>query len=186
MDPKSHPKSKLGFILFMIFLVILLISGSYFGYVYYTKRKEGARVSAAPIRRPTMMPPGAKIGAPIAKIPPTRKFTPEQLRQMNMREMLKKEERAKLFGKFGGAEEKKTGEKLRVKKPEVKKSAIKPIQAEIAKTKEQAKKLPSGQKQDAMERLRKLSEKTSQGKIAKEDVFKELKKIARTKETKKK
>ncbi len=175
LDPEDKPKSKLGFILLIIFLVVLLIAGSYFGYVYYTKRKEETKIPAMPVRRPAISAPRAGIAAP-------RRMIPQQPRQMRLRGTTKREEekrrqRAKLFEKFGGK-----AEKPEKKKPPV---ALKKPVEEIKKVKEQVKKLPTKQKEDNIQKLKELSKKTKQEKIAKEDVFKQLKKIAKTKKKKK-
>jgi len=139
---------------------VLLITGGYFAYVYYEKQKEKKMPPLRPIiKRPIPMPK--------ARGPPSK-----QLRSTRMKEMLKKREeekkakRSKLFEKFGD------------KKPQHVK--------EIKKIKDHVKKSPPKEKEDVIERLKKLNKKTKQRKVVKEDAFKELKKIVKSRKTKKK
>ena len=185
LDPKSRPTSSLGFILFMIFLIILLIGGSYFAYVYYEKRKEKTKPAATIQRRPIMMS--------IARKPGMQK--PDIKEMLRKREEEKRAKRSKLFDIFGG-EAGKTEKELVSKREEPKrdvfaeiKSAIskKPVKEhkEIAKIKSQVEKLPGKEKEDVMKRLMELAEKTRRKKI-KGNVFIELKRIIRERKGKRK
>ena len=188
LDPNSRPKSKLGFILLLVFLIILLIAGGYFAYTYYEKRGEREKIIPMP-QKPIPSSSRPRIAR-------------EQLRQMQeslkKREEEKKEKREKLFEAFGGKKEsQKTAPQA--KKPETEKpkeadvfselkttTAKKPEAAEISRIQEQIRKLPSNEKEDVMEKLTGLAKKTRQGKIAKGDVFKELKMIIAASKKKKK
>ena len=170
LDPESRPKSKLGFAFFIIFLIILLAGGGYFGYVYYEKRKEETKTPVMPIRRPVMLRPkqGPRIPTP-------------KPGQMGMRGILKKREaekrakRQKLFKAFAGKPDKPAEKKISL-------ISKKPAQSkESPKIKESPKKTLVKEKPDVIERLRGMSKKPIQKKTQKKDVFKELKKVVKTK-----
>jgi len=171
LDPESKPGSKIGFILLLIFLIIVLIAGSYFGYVYYMKQQEEIKPVTLQPRSPMMRRPSPKSRMPV------QKSRTRMMELLKKRQAEKKEKREKMFSAFGGKTEKPTDKKQSIisKKPST-------VKAE-PKTKESIKKLPV-KKTDVMERLRKISERTVQKKQEKKDVFKELKGIVKSKNKK--